>query len=195
MILLVDNYDSFVHNLARYVKELGGDPLVRRNDDLTVADVARLNPSHVIISPGPCTPREAGISTRLVQELGPGVPILGVCLGHQCIGAAYGGAIIRAKQPMHGKTSSIRHNGDGVFHGLPNPFSATRYHSLAIDPDGLPNDLRVSATAPDGEIMGVAHREYPVFGVQFHPESILTEAGYDLLRNFLQLTPNQRRRE
>lgn len=195
MILLVDNYDSFVHNLARYVKELGGDPLVRRNDDLTVADVARLDPSHVIISPGPCTPREAGISTRLVQELGPGVPILGVCLGHQCIGAAYGGAIVRAKQPMHGKTSSIRHSGDGIFRGLPNPFLATRYHSLAIDPGGLPNDLQVSATAPDGEIMAVAHRDYPVFGVQFHPESILTEAGYDLLRNFLQITPNQRRRE
>ena len=187
MILLVDNYDSFVHNLARYVKELGGEPLVRRNDDLTVADVARLDPSHVIISPGPCTPSEAGISTQLVQELGPDVPILGVCLGHQCIGAAYGAAIVRAKHPMHGKTSAIRHTGDGIFRGLPNPFSATRYHSLAIASVGLPEELQVSATAPDGEIMGVAHRDYPVFGVQFHPESILTEAGYDLLRNFVQL--------
>ena len=195
MILLVDNYDSFVHNLARYVKELGGDPLVRRNDDLTVEAVAKLRPSHVIISPGPCTPNEAGISTQLVRELGPRLPILGVCLGHQCIGAAYGGAIVRAKRPMHGKTSAISHTGEGVFRGLPRPFSATRYHSLAIASDGLPDDLQVTATAPDGEIMGVAHRDYPVFGVQFHPESVLTEAGYDLLRNFLEIKANQRLRE
>jgi anthranilate synthase/aminodeoxychorismate synthase-like glutamine amidotransferase len=195
MILLVDNYDSFVHNLARYVKELGGDPLVRRNDDLTVAEVTSLNPSHVIISPGPCTPDEAGISTRLVRELGPGLPILGVCLGHQCIGAAYGGAIVRATHPMHGKTSSIRHTGEGIFRGVPNPLSATRYHSLAVASDGLPNDLQVTATASDGEIMGLAHRTYPVFGLQFHPESVLTEAGYDLLRNFLEMRRSQRLRE
>jgi anthranilate synthase/aminodeoxychorismate synthase-like glutamine amidotransferase len=185
MILLIDNYDSFVYNLSRYVKELGGEPLVRRNDDLTVSSIAELDPSHIIISPGPCTPREAGISNDVIRELGSRVPILGVCLGHQCIGAAYGGRIVRAKHPMHGKISPIRHTGEDVFRGLPTPFSATRYHSLAIAAEGLPDDLRVTATAPDGEIMGVAHREYPVSGVQFHPESVLTERGYDLLRNFL----------
>ena len=185
MILLVDNYDSFVYNLARYVTELGGEPLVRRNDALTVEAIAGLAPSHIIISPGPCTPREAGISNEVILELGPRVPILGVCLGHQCIGAAYGGTIVRARRPMHGKTSPIEHSGDDVFRGLPTPLQATRYHSLAIAADGLPRDLRVTATAPDGEIMGVAHREFPVSGVQFHPESILTEGGYDLLRNFL----------
>jgi anthranilate synthase component 2 len=189
MILLVDNYDSFVHNLARYVKELGGEPLVRRNDDLTVALVKQLSPSHVIISPGPCTPAEAGISTQLVREVGEHLPILGVCLGHQCIGAAYGGDIVRAKHPMHGKTSAISHNGEGIFRNLPNPFSATRYHSLAVAGNQLPASLRVTATASDGEIMGVEHREHPVFGVQFHPESVLTEAGYDLLRNFLEVRP------
>lgn len=195
MILLIDNYDSFVYNLARYVKELGGEPLVRRNDDVTVRAIAELAPSHIIISPGPCTPREAGISNQVILELGPRVPILGVCLGHQCIGAAYGGVIVRARQPMHGKTSTISHTGTGVFRGLPNPLSVTRYHSLAIAADGLPVDLEVTATAPDDEIMGVAHRTYPVFGVQFHPESVLTEAGYDLLRNFLEVNPSQRFRE
>ena len=185
MILLVDNYDSFVYNLARYVTELGGEPLVRRNDALTVEAITRLAPTHIIISPGPCTPREAGISNEVILELGPRVPILGVCLGHQCIGAAYGGTIVRARRPMHGKTSPIEHSGDDVFRGLPTPLQATRYHSLAIAADDLPGDLRVTATAPDGEIMGVAHREFPVSGVQFHPESILSEGGYELLRNFL----------
>lgn len=186
MILLVDNYDSFVYNLARYVRELGGDPVVRRNDDLTIGAIVGLAPSHIIISPGPCTPREAGISNELILALGPRVPILGVCLGHQCIGAAYGAAIIRARRPMHGKTSPIQHSGDDVFRGLPTPLSGTRYHSLAIAAEGLPGELRVTATAPDGEIMGVAHREYPVSGVQFHPESILTEGGYEILKNFLE---------
>jgi anthranilate synthase/aminodeoxychorismate synthase-like glutamine amidotransferase len=195
MILLIDNYDSFVYNLARYVTELGGEPIVRRNDDLTVRAVAALAPSHIIISPGPCTPREAGISNQVIRELGPQVPILGVCLGHQCIGAAYGGTIVRARHPMHGKTSTISHTGAGVFRGLPNPLSATRYHSLAIAADKLPGDLEVTATASDDEIMGVAHRTHPVFGVQFHPESVLTEAGYDLLRNFLEVNASQRRRE
>lgn len=192
MILLLDNYDSFVYNLARYVRELNGEALVRRNDDLTVNEVARLAPSHIIISPGPCTPNEAGISTEVIRTLGPRVPILGVCLGHQCIGAAYGGEIVRARQPMHGKTSPITHRGEDVFHGLPSPFSATRYHSLAIAADTLPSALRVTATAPDDEIMGVAHREYPVSGVQFHPESILTEHGYEILKNFLANTPPSR---
>ena len=187
MILLVDNYDSFVHNLARYVKELGGDPTVRRNDQLSIAAIRDLDPSHIIVSPGPCTPREAGISNQVIRELGPRTPILGVCLGHQCIGAAFGGTITRARRPMHGKTSIIQHSGRGVFRGLPNPFPATRYHSLAIAADDLPPELEVTATAPDGEIMGVEHREFPVFGVQFHPESVLTEGGYDILRNFLEM--------
>jgi para-aminobenzoate synthetase component II len=191
MILLIDNYDSFVYNLARYVRELGGEAVVRRNDAMNLAEVDRLNPSHIIISPGPCTPREAGISTEVIRQRGPGTPILGVCLGHQCIGAAYGGKIVRARRPMHGKTSRISHTGEDVFRGLPSPLSATRYHSLAISSEGLPGELRVTATAPDGEIMGVAHREYPVSGVQFHPESVLTESGYEILSNFL----GQRRRE
>jgi anthranilate synthase/aminodeoxychorismate synthase-like glutamine amidotransferase len=184
MILLIDNYDSFVYNLARYVRELGGEALVRRND-ITVREVAALAPSHIIISPGPCTPREAGVSSSLIQEFGRSTPTLGVCLGHQCIGAAYGGEIIRARRPMHGKTSAIHHAGTGVFSGLPDPFRATRYHSLAIDPQQLPAALEVVATTADGEIMGVAHREHPVTGVQFHPESVLTEGGYELLGNFL----------
>jgi anthranilate synthase/aminodeoxychorismate synthase-like glutamine amidotransferase len=185
MILLIDNYDSFVHNLARYMRELGGEPVVRRNDRFTLEEIEANPPSHIIISPGPCTPREAGISNQVIRQMGPRIPILGVCLGHQCIGAAYGGDIIRAKRPMHGKTSPIHHEGEDVFRGLPRPFNATRYHSLAIDAASLPAELRVTARAPDGEIMGVAHREFPVSGVQFHPESVLTEAGYDLLRNFL----------
>ncbi len=185
MILLLDNYDSFVYNLARYVEELGGTPMVRRNDALTVEDVRALAPSHIIISPGPCSPAEAGISTALVRELGARIPILGVCLGHQAIGAAYGGEIVRARRPMHGKTSQIHHDGRGVFEGLPNPFSATRYHSLVIAPDSLPDVLRVTATSEDGEIMGIAHVSHPVVGVQFHPESVLTEHGYRMLARFL----------
>lgn len=185
MILLLDNYDSFVYNLARYVEELGETPVVQRNDALTVEDVRALAPSHIIISPGPCSPAEAGISTALVRELGARIPILGVCLGHQAIGAAYGGEIVRARRPMHGKTSQIHHDGRGVFEGLPNPFSATRYHSLVIAPDSLPDVLRVTATSEDGEIMGVAHVSHPVVGVQFHPESVLTEHGYRMLARFL----------
>jgi len=185
MILLLDNYDSFVHNLARYVRELGGEPVVRRNDTLGVDDIVRLAPSHIIISPGPCTPAEAGISTDVVRRLGPSTPVLGVCLGHQCIGAAYGAAIVRAAQPMHGKTSPIRHAGTGLFAGLPSPFTATRYHSLAIARDAVPRELHVTATAPDGEIMAVQHATYPVHGVQFHPESVLSEYGYAMLERFL----------
>jgi anthranilate synthase component 2 len=186
MILLIDNYDSFVHNLARYVRELGEDAVVRRNDSLTVDDVVRLAPSHLILSPGPCTPAEAGISTELVRRLGPTIPILGVCLGHQCIGAAYGGAIVRADRPMHGKASPIVHDRTGLFATLPSPFWAARYHSLVIAPATLPSSLRIAATAgDDGAIMSVVHREHPVVGVQFHPESALTEYGYAMLDHFL----------
>jgi anthranilate synthase component 2 len=190
MILLIDNYDSFVYNLARYVRELGETPLVRRHDALTVEDVLDLAPSHIIISPGPCSPREAGISTELVRRAGERVPILGVCLGHQCIGAAYGGVIARAGVPMHGKISRIHHEGAGIFSGLPSPFIATRYHSLVIAPGSIPSALRVTATSEDGEIMAVQHVTYPVYGVQFHPESVLTEHGYRLLDHFLHGVPD-----
>jgi anthranilate synthase/aminodeoxychorismate synthase-like glutamine amidotransferase len=189
MILLIDNYDSFVYNLARYVRELGGTPLVRRHDVITVDEIAGLGPSHIIISPGPCSPNEAGISTEVVRRLGPRIPILGVCLGHQCIGAAYGGKILRAGHPMHGKTSRIHHSGSGLFSGLPSPFIATRYHSLVIAPGAVPPALEVTATSEDGEIMAVRHRAHPVYGLQFHPESVLTEHGYRLLDHFLHGVP------
>jgi anthranilate synthase/aminodeoxychorismate synthase-like glutamine amidotransferase len=189
MILLIDNYDSFVYNLARYVRELGETPLVRRHDALDVDELLRLAPSHIIISPGPCSPKEAGISTEVVRRVGARTPILGVCLGHQCIGAAYGGEIVRAGLPMHGKTSRIHHSGSGLFSGLPNPFIATRYHSLVIAPASVPPSLTVTATSEDGEIMAVQHVEYPVYGVQFHPESVLTEHGYRLLDHFLHGVP------
>jgi anthranilate synthase component 2 len=189
MILMLDNYDSFVYNLARYVRELGETPAVHRNDTLTVEDVAAMAPSHIIISPGPCSPSEAGISTDVVRRLGATIPILGVCLGHQCIGAAYGGEIVRAGQPMHGKTSMIHHRGEGIFRGLPAPFRATRYHSLVIAPASVPDELEVTATSEDGEIMAVQHRRHPVHGVQFHPESVLTEHGYRLVDHFLHGVP------
>ena len=189
MILLLDNYDSFVYNLARYVRELGETPVVHRHDALSVDDVAAMAPSHIIISPGPCSPAEAGISTEVVRRLGTSTPILGVCLGHQCIGAAYGGEIVRAGRPMHGKTSLIHHRGAGIFHGLPDPFRATRYHSLVIAPASVPSDLLVTATSEDGEIMAVQHARHPVHGVQFHPESVLTEHGYRLVDHFLHGVP------
>jgi anthranilate synthase component 2 len=189
MILLLDNYDSFVYNLARYVRELGETPVVLRHDALSVDDVAAMAPSHIIISPGPCSPAEAGISTDVVRRLGATIPILGVCLGHQCIGAAYGGEIVRAGQPMHGKTSMIHHTGAGIFRGLPTPFRATRYHSLVIAPASVPSDLEVLATSEDGEIMAVQHARHPVHGVQFHPESVLTEHGYRLVDHFLHGVP------
>jgi anthranilate synthase/aminodeoxychorismate synthase-like glutamine amidotransferase len=186
MILVIDNYDSFVHNLARYVRELGGEALVRRNDALSLDDVAALAPSHIILSPGPCTPREAGISVDLVRRFGPAVPILGVCLGHQAIGAAYGAEIVRAGHPVHGKTSPITHGGIGLFSGLPSPLPAARYHSLVIAPASMPRELRVTATADDdGEIMAVEHERHPVVGVQFHPESAASECGYAMLDRFL----------
>jgi anthranilate synthase/aminodeoxychorismate synthase-like glutamine amidotransferase len=185
MILLIDNYDSFVYNLARYVRELGETPLVRRHDAVGIDEILALAPSHIIISPGPCSPAEAGISTEVIRQVGTTIPILGVCLGHQCIGAAYGGEIVRAGAPMHGKTSRIHHSGTGLFSGLPTPFSATRYHSLVIAPDSVPPCLQVTATSEDGEIMAVQHVEHPVYGVQFHPESVLTEWGYQMLANWL----------
>jgi anthranilate synthase/aminodeoxychorismate synthase-like glutamine amidotransferase len=186
MILLIDNYDSFVYNLARYVRELGADAEVRRNDAVTIGEIEALAPSHIILSPGPCSPAEAGISTDIVRLLGPSTPILGVCLGHQCIGAAYGGDIVRAGRPVHGRTSPVVHDGSSVFAGLPSPLHVARYHSLVIARPTLPDSLRVIASAgDDGEIMAVEHRSHPVVGVQFHPESAASEHGYAILDRFL----------
>jgi anthranilate synthase component 2 len=186
MILLLDNYDSFTYNLYQDLCELGADVLVKRNDEISVGEAAALAPERIVVSPGPCTPNEAGISVALIRELGARVPVLGVCLGHQALGAAFGGAVVRAPQVMHGKRSAIHHSGAGVFAGLPEPFLATRYHSLIVRRDDLPDCLEVTAWTDDGLIMGLRHREYPTQGVQFHPESIMTEAGKDLLRNFLE---------
>jgi anthranilate synthase/aminodeoxychorismate synthase-like glutamine amidotransferase len=184
-VVVVDNYDSFVYNLVQYLGELGATPIVHRNDAITVDELAGLEPDAVLISPGPGRPGDAGISNEVIRRLGPTVPVLGVCLGHQCIGEVYGGQIVRAPAIMHGKTSFIDHTGVGVLAGLPSPFEATRYHSLVIDPASVPPELEVTATTDDGVIMGVRHRQLPVEGVQFHPESILTTAGHDLLANFL----------
>jgi len=185
MLLMIDNYDSFTYNLVQYLGELGEDVQVHRNDRITVAEIEKLKPEHIVISPGPCTPNEAGVSVETIQKLGGRIPILGVCLGHQSIGQAYGGRIIRAKQLMHGKTSMIHHADKGVFAGLPNPFEATRYHSLVIERETLPDVLEITAWTDDGEIMGVRHKTLAVEGVQFHPESILTQYGHELLANFL----------
>ncbi|MHB1586258.1 MAG: anthranilate synthase component II [Acidiferrobacteraceae bacterium] len=187
MLLMIDNYDSFTYNLVQYLGELGADVRVFRNDQLTVDDIHDLGPDAIVISPGPCTPNEAGVSVDTIQQLGAEVPVLGVCLGHQSIGQAYGGRVVRAQTLMHGKTSPIHHDGRGVFSGIPDPFIATRYHSLVIERASLPDCLEVSAWTEDGEIMGVRHREYPVEGVQFHPESILTEHGHQMLANFLRV--------
>jgi anthranilate synthase/aminodeoxychorismate synthase-like glutamine amidotransferase len=186
MILLIDNYNSFVHNLARYVRELGGEAVVRRNDAVTPDAVAAMAPSHIILSPGPCSPAEAGISVDLIRQFGGTIPILGVCLGHQCIGSAYGADIVRAGRPVHGRTSPITHDGTGLFAGLPSPFRAARYHSLVIARASLPASLRVIASSgDDGEIMAVAHQTHPVVGVQFHPESAASQYGYAMLDWFL----------
>lgn len=185
MILLIDNYDSFTYNLVQYLGELGAEVLVKRNDEITLDQIAELAPARVVISPGPCTPNEAGISIDLIKRFAGKIPILGVCLGHQAIGAAYGGDVIRAPYVMHGKTSEIRHDGKTIYRDLPNPFTATRYHSLIIDRATLPDVLEVTSETDDGLIMGVRHKEHAVEGVQFHPESILTTVGKDLLRNFL----------
>ena len=185
MLLLIDNYDSFTYNLAQYFGELGEEVQVVRNDAIDIKGIAALAPSRIVISPGPCTPNEAGISLPLVREFAGKLPILGVCLGHQAIGAAFGAAIVHAGRVMHGKTSAIRHESKGVFAGLPSPFRATRYHSLAIERASLPECLEITAESEDGEIMGVRHRRFALEGVQFHPESILTEHGHALLKNFL----------
>ena len=191
MILMIDNYDSFTYNLVQYLGELGAEVQTHRNDQITVKEVAALKPSHIVLSPGPCTPNEAGICLALIGELKGKFPILGVCLGHQSIGQAFGGKVVRAREVMHGKTSRIHHRGEGVFRSLPAPFTATRYHSLIVQEAGFPDCLEVTAWTErdDGardEIMGLRHRTLPVEGVQFHPESILTEHGHDLLRNFLE---------
>jgi anthranilate synthase component 2 len=185
MLLMIDNYDSFTYNLVQYFGELGEDVQTWRNDEITLDDVARLAPARIVISPGPCTPNEAGVSVPLLQRFSGKVPILGVCLGHQAIGAAFGGKVVRAQQVMHGKTSPVTHTGVGVFEGLPSPYTVTRYHSLAIERASLPECLEITAWTEDGEIMGVRHRDFAVEGVQFHPESILTEHGHALLKNFL----------
>jgi len=185
MILLIDNYDSFTYNLYHYLGELGADLRVVYNDKISLDEIAALRPEKIVISPGPCTPKEAGISCAAIKRFGAHTPILGVCLGHQSIGAAYGGSIIRAPSIMHGKLSDVSHDGKTIFRGLKNPFAAMRYHSLVIDPKSLPAELIVSARTGDGVIMGVRHRDYPVEGVQFHPESILAEDGKKLLQNFL----------
>ena len=191
MLLMIDNYDSFTFNLVQYLQELGAEVRVERNDALTVDQIEKLAPQRIVISPGPCTPNEAGVSLELIERLGPTTPILGVCLGHQSIGQVYGGDVIRAGRIMHGKTSPIRHEGKGVFAGLPDSYDATRYHSLVVDKNTLPDVLEITAWTEhaDGsmeEIMGLRHREFPVEGVQFHPESILTRHGHALLKNFLQ---------
>ena len=185
MLLLIDNYDSFTYNLYQFLAELGADVRVVRNDKITLDEIAAMAPERIVISPGPCTPSEAGISESIVTRFGPSIPLLGVCLGHQCIGTAYGATVAGAGEIMHGKTSAITHDGKGVFAGLTNPFEGIRYHSLTILPETMPDVLEVTATTASGIIMGVRHKEYPVEGIQFHPESIMTEYGHELLKNFL----------
>ena len=187
MILMIDNYDSFTYNLVQYLGEMGEELQVYRNDKITVKEIERLKPDRIIISPGPCSPKEAGISVETIKRFAGKTPILGVCLGHQSIGYAFGGDVVRAERLMHGKTSMIHHDGKGVFKGLPNPFEATRYHSLVIKRETMPSCLEISAETDIGEVMGVRHKDYVIEGVQFHPESILTQNGKDLLRNFLEM--------
>jgi anthranilate synthase/aminodeoxychorismate synthase-like glutamine amidotransferase len=190
MILVIDNYDSFTYNLVQYLGELGETPVVRRNDAITVDEVGELAPRGIVLSPGPCTPSEAGVTIGVIRRWGATTPILGVCLGHQAIGEAYGGTVVRARTVMHGKTSRVRHDGRGIFAGIPSPLQVMRYHSLTVEPSSLPAELEVAACADDdpAEIHALRHRTHPVWGVQFHPESILTDRGHDLLRNFLTLT-------
>jgi anthranilate synthase/aminodeoxychorismate synthase-like glutamine amidotransferase len=187
MILLIDNYDSFVYNLVRYVMELGCETSVKRNDDISIAEIEQLAPSHIIISPGPCSPSEAGISNDVIKNFAGRIPILGVCLGHQCIGQVFGGEVIRAPTPIHGKNSEISHNQETVFAGLPSPLSVTRYHSLVVNPYNLPDELVVTAKTEDGIIMGISHNRFQVHGVQFHPEAHLTQSGHKMIDNFLKL--------
>jgi anthranilate synthase/aminodeoxychorismate synthase-like glutamine amidotransferase len=188
MILVIDNYDSFTYNLVQYFGELGTDPLVRRNDEITPDEIVALSPERICISPGPCTPKEAGVSCDVIRKLAGRYPILGVCLGHQCMGDVYGGEVVRAGRLMHGKTSPILHDGKDLFTGLPNPFEATRYHSLLVRRETFPDSLVITAETAEGEIMGLRHKDLPLWGVQFHPESILTTHGKELLANFLRLS-------
>jgi anthranilate synthase component II len=188
MLLMIDNYDSFTYNLVQYFGQLGEDVVVHRNDRITLEEMERLAPERIVISPGPCSPNEAGISVPAIRHFAGKIPLLGVCLGHQAIGAAFGGNVIRSSCLMHGKTSPIHHDGKGLFNGLPNPFEATRYHSLIVERSSLPECLEVTAWVENQEIMGLAHRELPIWGIQFHPESILTVGGMDLLKNFLEMS-------
>ncbi|SDO94082.1 para-aminobenzoate synthetase component 2 [Paenibacillus sp. yr247] len=188
MIVVIDNYDSFTYNLVQYLGEIGEEVIVRRNDEIDLAGVEALAPDHILISPGPCTPNEAGISLSIIDHFKGKIPIFGVCLGHQSIGQAFGGDVIRAERLMHGKTSEIFHDGQTLFEGLPSPFTATRYHSLIVKTETLPDCLEVSARTAEGEIMALRHKEYPIEGVQFHPESIITQHGHQILRNFLRRT-------
>lgn len=187
MILVIDNYDSFTYNLVQYLGEMGQELIVHRNDKITLEEIAALAPERIVISPGPCTPNEAGISVPLIQRFAGKIPILGVCLGHQAIGQAFGGEVVRNYRVVHGKTSLIHHDGRGVFENLPNPFEATRYHSLVVRRETMPDCLEISAETAEGEVMGLRHKEYPIEGVQFHPESVMTQVGKALLRNFLRL--------
>ena len=189
MILVIDNYDSFTYNLVQELGELGADLHIVRNDQITLEEIRQLNPSHIVISPGPGTPDDGGVSLSVIEAFGPTTPVLGVCLGHQSIGQVYGGVVKRAPKLMHGKTSQIQHNGEGLFAGLSQNFQATRYHSLVVEESTLPDVLEITARSADGEIMGVRHKHYPVVGVQFHPESILTPEGMQILKNFIAMTP------
>ena len=188
MLLMIDNYDSFTYNIVQYFGELGEEVRVHRNDRITLAEIEALNPERIVVSPGPCSPEEAGISVAAIRHFAGKIPLLGVCLGHQAIGAAFGGTVVRSSTLMHGKTSPIHHNGQGLFQGLPNPFDATRYHSLVVERATFPDCLEVTAWVEEGEVMGLAHRDLPVWGVQFHPESILTVGGMQLLGNFLNMS-------
>jgi len=187
MILMIDNYDSFTYNLVQYLSELGQRLVVYRNDKITIDEIKKIKPSHIVISPGPGRPKDAGISESVIKEFGPGTPLLGVCLGHQAIGEVFGGKVIRADNLMHGKTSMIHHDNSNIFKGLPNPFEATRYHSLIVEKKSLPEELEITAWTKDDEIMGLKHKKFPIWGVQFHPESILTKEGKSLLKNFVEL--------
>ncbi len=189
---MIDNYDSFTYNLVQYLGTLGADVIVKRNDQTSVEEIRDLKPEAIVISPGPCTPAEAGISVEVIKTFHREIPILGVCLGHQSVGVAFGGRIVRAKNLMHGKVSKITHTGEGIFQNIPSPFTAVRYHSLVIEKESLPEVLKVTAWSEDDEIMGVQHREFPVFGVQFHPESVLSEYGMDILKNFLEIARSVR---
>ena len=187
MVLVIDNYDSFTYNLVQYLGELKVDLQVHRNDQITPEQIRALNPERILVSPGPCSPKEAGLSNEIIREFGPKIPLFGVCLGHQCIGHTFGAKVVVNYRMMHGKTSLIQHNGQDLFEGMPNPFAATRYHSLVIQRDTLPDFLEVTAETDEGEVMGIRHKELPIWGVQFHPESILTESGRTIMKNFLKL--------